>query len=180
MNEKLIQFMNESFAATSWQRMQDHLRDPTTPWTLCHGDFHSSNMMLSRKARDSEDELILYDWSEVGPWEGTTDLAQMIISDVRMAVFRPHAQRLVRAYWDRLVQRGVNAREYSFEQCWKAFVRGGAERWAWMLCLLLAYPGLPAAAGQYFHDQVLAWLEEYQVYPCVSMKPVVCIVGCGA
>jgi hypothetical protein len=45
--------------------------------------------------------------SEVGPWEPTTDLGQLIISDVRPAVFVPHMRALVQTYWDRLVSKGT-------------------------------------------------------------------------
>ena len=38
-----------------------------------------------------------FDWSEVGPWEPTTDLAQTLISDVKAAIFVQHSRALLRA-----------------------------------------------------------------------------------
>ena len=45
--------------------------------------------------------------SEVGPWEPTADLGQLIISDVKPEVFVPNMRALVQAYWERLVAKGA-------------------------------------------------------------------------
>lgn len=131
LSPKLRRIMDMSFANTSWAKLQAHLRDPLVPFTLTHGDFHAGNMRF--KPHESGDvargRLFLFDWSEVGLWEPTADLGQMLISDVKPEVFKPHSRALVRAYWDRLQELGVREETYTFERCWDAFCRGGVEKW---------------------------------------------------
>lgn len=66
--------------------------------------------------------------SEVGLWEPATDLAQMIISDVKAEVMKTHCKGALRDYWERLRALGVPENDYPWEACWQAFCRGGMER----------------------------------------------------
>ncbi|KAG5176420.1 hypothetical protein JKP88DRAFT_334990 [Tribonema minus] len=186
MDQGLAAMMDASLEATSWQALQEHLRSPRTPFTLCHGDFHAANMIFLKDngastsplstSTSSGGELFAVDWSEVGPWEGTTDLAQMVISDVKPSVFEPHASALVRAYWQALVAEGVSKESYSFGDCWEAFCRGGMERWLWLFAVISALPNIPHSAVQYFHDQLLAFSRAFgNGRTCYALKPVVCI-----
>lgn len=87
-SEKLMNIMDESFSKTSWEQLQSQISDTSVPFTLCHGDFHAANMFFQNE------NPILVDWSEVGPWEPTTDLAQMVISDVKPQLFQQKNKRL--------------------------------------------------------------------------------------
>jgi hypothetical protein len=189
LSPKLTAIIDDSYAVTCWERLQARLRDPSVPFTLCHNDFHASNMFLRVRANlapiyssgavhTTPSDIIMFDWSEVGPWEGTTDLTQMIISDVRPEVYRGHTKMLVKAYWERLVSKHnspVNAEDYPFDQCWDAFCRGGPERWIWLFSVIAVFPGIPGSAVQYFHDQLLAFIEAHGDEACYPVMPVVCM-----
>ena len=180
---KLVKIITDSLALASWPALQKQIR--SAPFTLCHGDFHASNMFLRE-----DGAIVMFDWSEVGPFEPTStsffyciisiitrvpaDLAQTLISDVKPAIFREHSRALVRAYWERLVSKGVSAEAYPFETCWEGFC-GGVERWLWMLPLLAVWPGLPDKAVMYFHDQVLAFIEAHGDRPVYALKSAVLI-----
>ena len=258
LSPKLVHVIDESFAATSWEKLQSHLRDPDVPFTLTHGDFHSSNMFLL-PGDVSPSSVCLFDWSEVGPyvcrrsqsgvpavgrgreglsgsgrpsclcaatpfvsssknnetpqvprsrgpmeiravscrahqhsligvhvialppllwthrWEPTTDLAQLLVSDVKPEVFVPHSKALVKTYWDRLVSQGVDPASYPFDTCWTAFCRGGAERWIWLFVVIASFPRIPPVAVQYFHDQTLAFIEAHGDASVYELKALVCI-----
>ena len=158
-SESVIKALNECEEHSSWERLQRRLKDRSLPFTLTHGDFHASNMLYTAPPEDPR-SLLMVDWSEVGLWEPTTELGQTIISDVRPEVWQGHDKELVKAYWERLVENGVDAEAYPFEVCWDHYCRGAAERWLWMLPILGGF-GLPAFALQYFHDQVQAFIEEH-------------------
>ncbi|KAF9575356.1 hypothetical protein EC968_003407 [Mortierella alpina] len=167
-SEKLVRIMDESFKHASWERLQKRLQDKREPFTLTHGDFHAANMILDRSTNASSSSsssataavIVMYDWSEVCVWEPTTDLGQTVISDVAIPVFQAHARIALKKYWERLIELGaVKAVDYPFETCWKAFLRGGVEKWVWTFAILCNYPGMPASLVQYFHDQLLAFIE---------------------
>jgi hypothetical protein len=168
---KLLEVIERSLAAASWDAFQAHLVDAAVPWVLAHGDFHAANMAVGPRAED----MWWFDWSEVGPWEPMTDLAQMYISDIRAD--RGNADRgreLVRGYWEELGRRGVDTKVYTFERAYDDWCRGGAERWIWVFAILSSLP-LPPAALQYFHDQLESFIfthrprEVYVLKPCIAM-----------
>ncbi|KAG0362288.1 hypothetical protein BGZ54_008691 [Gamsiella multidivaricata] len=159
-SEKLVKIIDESLASASWETLQRRLQDRSVPFTLSHGDFHAANMILDRSQSSTSPDLAIYDWSEVCIWEPTTDLGQTVISDVAIPVFQAHARTALKKYWERLVELGVvKPSEYTFDHCWKAFLRGGVEKWLPMFAILSSYPGMPAPAMQYFNDQLLAFIE---------------------
>lgn len=53
-SDKLMRFIDRSFENTSWENLQKHLQDPKIPFTLDHGDFHSSNMLWIDSAEPGE------------------------------------------------------------------------------------------------------------------------------
>lgn len=159
-SEKLIAIMDKSFEISSWEKVQAQVQNKKLPFTLTHGDFHASNMFLVRDSNTNKDRALWFDWSEVGPWEPTADLAQMFISDVKPNVTKAHAKEIVRAYYDELLKCGVSKTEYSWETCWTTFCQNGPEKWIWLLALLCDF-GLPTNAMQYFHDQVLSFIETF-------------------
>jgi hypothetical protein len=160
-NEQLVSLIEKSFKESSWETMQAHLKDhKQNPFTLTHGDYHASNMFLYRDENSTADKPIWFDWSEVGLWEPMTDLGQMLISDIPRAITKEHSKELVRAYWNTLISSGVSEAEYPWKNCWNAFCRGGAERWCWIFCFLADFP-LPPTAIQYFHDQLLGFIQDH-------------------
>lgn len=172
LSAKLICVIDASLARASWKALQQHLSDPAVPFTLCHGDFHAANMFIKGNEAKAF-EISQFDWSEVGPWEPVADLVQTLISDVKPDVFSHHSKDLVRVYWDRLIECGVDPKSYTFAQCWESFCRRGPERWVWVFCALAAFPGVPDVAVKYFHDQLLAFIEAHGDYDYYQLKPVV-------
>ena len=116
-------------------------------------------------------KLYMVDWSEIGVWEPMTDIGQAMISDVKPQVWRDHDRDLIRSYWNRLVSNGVNPKQYTFEQCWQAYQRGGVERWILTFGLLCGL-SLPDSAVQYFHDQLLTFIEDHGDFSSYLLKPV--------
>lgn len=135
------------------------------------GDAHHVKAVASLQER-----LVLVDWSEVGPWEPMTDLAQVRPRSCLLTTRCEHSRRLVHAYWMQLLASDcTSAAEFPLEACWEGFCRGGGERWVWLLAVMSALP-LPLAALQYFHDQLLALVEAHGDPPFYQLKPVVCLL----
>ncbi|KAG0266600.1 hypothetical protein BG011_001789 [Mortierella polycephala] len=161
-SDKFVKIMDESFKRASWDRLQKRLQDKSLPFTLVHGDFHAANMILDQptSSATSSSSIVLYDWSEVGIWEPTADLGQTVISDVPISLFKAHARPALQKYWDRLVELGtIKESDYPFETCWRSFLRGGVEKWLWMFAILSGHFAMPAPAMQYFHDQMMAFID---------------------
>ncbi|GIQ86472.1 hypothetical protein KIPB_008334, partial [Kipferlia bialata] len=104
LSPKLERIMDQSLAAASFESMHAHITDPSTPFALCHGDFHAANMFLRPQPTPytpcpeaMADRLVYVDWSEVGVWEPVTELAQMIMSDTRPEIM-DQSRTLVETY----------------------------------------------------------------------------------
>lgn len=149
------------------------------PFTLVHGDFHPANMLVRRRAGPSDADaaadgaaaqLLLVDWEAVGVGSGPQDLGQYLLShatpDERAALERP----AVAAYYAELTALNpAVAASMSLEQCWAEVVQGGLGRWIYFL----TFDGFggPAAVSQFFHDQVLAFVEAHGVTPDAAPMP---------
>lgn len=166
---ELVAIMDRSFRETTWARVQERIQDPKIPYTLCHGDFHASNMLY----RHDTNHVVLVDWSETGLWEPMCDIGQIMISDVKPDLRRQHEKDLVRGYWDKLIASGkVSASDYPWEQCWTAYETYPVERWLLMVCLL-ASMNLPPVAVQYFHDQVYEFIKDHPVGDWYLLAPAI-------
>eukprot|EP00189_Rhodosorus_marinus_P003457 CAMPEP_0113973248 /NCGR_PEP_ID=MMETSP0011_2-20120614/14177_1 /TAXON_ID=101924 /ORGANISM="Rhodosorus marinus" /LENGTH=352 /DNA_ID=CAMNT_0000990815 /DNA_START=496 /DNA_END=1551 /DNA_ORIENTATION=- /assembly_acc=CAM_ASM_000156 len=158
ISKKLISILERSLDVSSWELLIRHLKDPKTPFTLCHGDLHAKNLLLTKAG----DQVLHVDWAEVCVWEPGVDLAQMLISDVKPSVFREHSEALVTHYWERLISKaGLTEKDYPFEGCWESFCSGGVGKWLWVFAIMAGIPKLPAPLLQYFHDQLLAFIEAF-------------------
>ena len=164
---KLISIIDKSYENSTWEKVQEQLKDPKIPFTLAHGDFHASNMLY----KSLKNEFAWLDWSEIGIWEPMVDIGQIIISDVQPEVRRKHERNLIKIYWDNLINNGVSATEYTFEQCWKSYQVSPIERWIWMFAILTGF-GLPPKAIQYFHDQLLFFIEDHSDQPYYILRPI--------
>lgn len=154
-DERLERVIGESLGRASWEALMARLRDAgSAPHTLCHGDFHAANAFFGASGAAT-----FVDISEVGPWEPMTDLGQMVISDVPPAAFRGRTRGWVAAYWRHLEAAGGGT-GYSEERAWADFCRAAPERWVWIVALMCGMP-LPPQMLQYFHDQLLAFIDEH-------------------
>ncbi|GIQ83631.1 protein of unknown function DUF227 [Kipferlia bialata] len=179
LSPKLLKLMDDSLAAASFQDMNERVTDPSTPYALCHGDFHASNMFLRPKTEGEEgdvekmaDRIVMVDWSEVGVWEPTTDLAQMIVSDTKPEIME-RTRELLESYHAALIRYNpaIEA-EYPMDKCWERFCLDGASRWVWLFAMLTGFP-MPPAALQYFHDQFLRFVELHGDHPIYPLGQVV-------
>lgn len=154
---ELIAVMDASLSRISWDDFQGRVR--TAPFTLVHGDAHPANMMWVPGIR----RLVLLDFEVVGIGSGPQDLSQFLISHMAPAVRRKCEASLVREYYDALVQNGIDRSSYSWDACWHEYKMGGFERWVWLLALLTTM--CPADMVQYWHDQMLAYMQDHSITP---------------
>ena len=161
--DNFVEVLDASFANSSWIQLQEHLK--TAPFTLAHGDFHASNMImqLSSSSNHNADDLLeglkIFDWSEVGPWESATDLAQTVISDFPKELF-DKVEGILKAYHVRLLELGV--KDYSWEDCRRRFGESGMERWIWILGAMSSFFDITSTGlGQYFVDQMDAFRRQF-------------------
>lgn len=148
-----VEMMDQSYRQSSFDHTVRFLQQ-NGPFTLTHGDFHAANMMMNEQT-----SLIkLLDWSEVGPWEPTTDLAQTIISDVPTKLF-PNIEAILRNdYYDYLIQNKNIT--YAWEDCRRRFAESGMERWIWVLGIMGMFD-CPVVLYQYFVDQMEAFRHTF-------------------
>ena len=82
------------------------------PFTLLHGDHRLDNLFFG------DDDVAVVDWQITGTGRGAYDVAyflsQSLVPEERKGV----DEDLLRTYHSALVEHGVDAGEYSFEQCW--------------------------------------------------------------
>lgn len=163
-SQKVTEAMNTAKVNTSWQTFlsEFNISQPTTPFTICHGDFHPSNLLWEGGKRP----VYMVDWAEVGVFCPFTDIAQFLISHATVEFRRQHELHLLRVYYNRLVENGVSPTTFPFDECFERYKRGGIERWLQML-ILLAYinvktpNALPDFGVTFFHDQVNAFVEDH-------------------
>ena len=98
-----------------------------------------------------------------------SDLVQYIISDVPTEVRRVHEMDILRAYWIRLIEKGVNAEEFTWERCIELY-KNGLDRWLWLYPLLAFYKYVP----EYFHSQIDGFLQDHS--PDATSFPIISVV----
>jgi len=167
-SDKMIAAMNTALAHTSWEdfRREFDVNKPSTPFTLCHGDYHAGNMLWAGKEKRPLAPAIFVDWSDVGVFCPFTEIAQFMISNTTVELRRTHERALFESYHRRLIEKGVNPKDFPLERCWDRYCAGGIEKWLQFMILLsvmnLNAPNhLPDFGIQWFHDQVLAFLEDH-------------------
>jgi hypothetical protein len=165
------------FAATekatsgvSWERQQQRLNERSN-WTLVHGDCWPGNVMWHKSGL-----VKLVDWEMAGVGSGAQELGQYVISNMTLAVRRECEERMVREYVAELHACGVS--DYSFEECWREYAVGGAERWLWFICyfagegekcfsfsFFFKSPGTDGMRDwtKFFHDQLLAFMVDHKL-----------------
>lgn len=112
--------------------------------------------------------IVLLDWENVGIGSGPQDLGQYVISHMAPADRRLCEMQLLRLYYHELCSYikasssdSTTILNYSWDDCLSEYVRGGVERWVWLLALLSAM--CPDPMVQFFHDQVEAFARDHKV-----------------
>lgn len=124
------------------------------PYTLCHGDVHSGNLMwrLTRGQYGADPGLLAIDWPDVGIRHGATELAMFFITNPTPDFRRRHEREFMQLYWRTLTEHErVSKEEYPLDVCWDRYLREGQawqgdERTHPVTTLCTARPGTSRAA----------------------------------
>ena len=153
------EMMDKSYSISNFDLVVEHCK--STPWTLTHGDYHAANIMVSIGAGKSVNALLeglkVLNWSKVGPWEPTTDLALPCVSDLPRQLY-PQVHTVLKEYHKKLTSMGVD--DFSWEDCQSRFGESGMEHWIWTLGSMAHFP-CPAILFQYFVDQMEAFWNDF-------------------
>ena len=104
------------------------------------------------------------------------EVGQYLISHMAPGARRACERELVRTYHDALCAelraRGkeAEAEAYTFEACWAEYVAGGAGLWLWMVPVLVQMIR-DERSGQFFHDQLAAFLHDHVPDPAKVGMP---------
>ena len=147
IEERFIALLTRSIEHSSFDEFQLHIRN--APFTLTHGDFHASNMMISATS------LQMLDWSEVGLCEPSADVGQTIVSDIPSTLY-DRIEPALRKYHAVLAAE----HDYPWVQFRADFGNATISRWVFMFALLADFP-LPPALMLYFQTNMLAFIKLY-------------------
>ena len=155
----LIEIINASIKSVSWKTYQSQLS--TSTFTLVHGDFHPANMLWVPSTK----RLVMLDWENIGIGSGPQDCAQFLISHTNPSIRATIEEKLMKDYYEELTSDSDIKIEplYTFDQCYNDYIKGGSERWIWLLCILSTM--CPPTMVQYFHDQTIAFMKDHNINP---------------
>jgi len=168
----LVSCINSSMAKIAFATFHDEIK--TRPFTLVHGDCHPHNVLWTQQ-RTASAKLRLIDFEMVGVGSPTQDLGQWMISHFEPKARRACEKELLTAYHadiqDILHQTGkeAEASAFTFDACWAEYVAGGAGRWVWFVPVLVTMT--PPPMGQFFADQLAAFLHDHVPNPLDSPMP---------
>jgi thiamine kinase-like enzyme len=162
LNDSLHDILGKAFNQSTWLNLQNYLNESKSPFTLCHGDFHCANMIWCYKIHKENHDLVWFDWTEIGIWESMTEIGQLMISDIKPEVRRCHESSLLRLYWSKLVECGVNSKDFTFDDCLAIYKRRPVEKWLWVFPLLYKLK-VPAKGMLYFQKQILEFISDHKI-----------------
>jgi hypothetical protein len=174
----LVDIISASLGKDSWEDFQADLKSGST-FTLIHGDFHPANMMIYKQHLQHDPDtlrLALFDYEMVGVGKGGQDVGQYMISHLAPAARRQHEEAFLREYYAVLTHTmsmsplplaptptpAPAPSTYTYENCLEDYVRGGSEKWVFYLVLMSGW-GMSAGLMQFFHDQVLDFVQTHRV-----------------
>jgi len=155
----VVACLDQSFSLVAWDRFQAHIAGEA--WTLVHGDCHPHNALWSAE----QATMALIDFEMVGIGSPAQELGQYLVSHMPPDERRAVERELVQGYHAELCANlrgrglGEEADGLTFDACWREYVMGGAGRWLWFVPYLAKM--CPPAMGQFFHDQLAAFLHDH-------------------
>ena len=158
-NSNLVDCLDLFFSTINWEIFQADIQQQS--WTLIHGDFHPANMLWESLSGDDIGRVILLDWEMVAIGNGPLDLGQFVISHMTSEYRRKHESFFLHKYYEALSSRLPVGVTYSYEQCFREYVQGGATKWIWLLPVLCTI--CPTNIAQYFHDQLASFLIDHDM-----------------
>lgn len=162
----LRQIVSKAMKGISYEAHQRRL-NTKSHYCLVHGDFWPGNIMISKDQCNAADnvggrDLRLLDWEMVGIGSGPQDLGQYILSNMDPIERRGCGERLIRNYYEKLIQLGV--KDLSWKDCWFEYKIGGLERWIWFLVYFCAQDGpVMAKWAQFFHNQIKEFVHDHGI-----------------
>mmetsp|Transcript_7323 Transcript_7323/g.15842 ORF Transcript_7323/g.15842 Transcript_7323/m.15842 type:complete len:387 (-) Transcript_7323:121-1281(-) len=160
---RLIACLDASIAKCNWPAYQHELA--SRPFTLTHGDFHPANFMVRPGGGN---EVVLIDWEVVGVGSGPQDLGQFMISHAEPALREEIERDVVAGYHRELIALNPSI-SLTIDECWDEYIAGGLGRWLWFIPLLL--DTCPPKMGQFFVDQVFAFVLSHHITPETAPMP---------
>ena len=167
LEPRFVDLIEASLSKVSWEDYQNEIKE--MKWALVHGDFHPANIMWRWK-NDQEGEKgghpVFLDFEVVGVGSGPQDLAQYLISHMAPSDRRNLEEKLLQQYYAELLTASngkITEKDYSYAQCKKDFVNGGALRWVWLFTVASGF--CPDHFNQFFHDQLLAFFDDHSFTP---------------
>jgi aminoglycoside phosphotransferase (APT) family kinase protein len=91
------------------------------PWSLLHNDYRLDNLLFAPAGTDLPPVTVL-DWQSLSTGLPLRDVAFLLGTGLEPEVRRAHERRIVSAYHQELLQRGVSA--YDAERCWDDYRHG--------------------------------------------------------
>lgn len=152
----LIELVEASLNKINFEEYQKFTQEPK--WTLVHGDFHPANIMWTG---EETSPVRFVDWEMIGIGNGPQELGQFVCSHMTPEFRRESWEKLLRGYYKKLIEYGVNAEEYSWENCLNDYIQGGAGRWAWF-CAYFA-TSMPAPLAKFFNEQFVAFCQDHGI-----------------
>jgi aminoglycoside phosphotransferase (APT) family kinase protein len=83
-NDLIIKTLNHCWSNLSWEEYQQQF-NPSIPFTLTHGDFHSGNLFVRE-----DGSIAVIDWELVCFGRGPAEVAHFINSCVKPEIRRLH------------------------------------------------------------------------------------------
>lgn len=153
MKPELVEIMDAAMSKISLESYKGRFQGDMV-YTLCQGDFHPFNAMWM------DGRIVLYDWEMVSIGSPGQELGQYMMN-IDINIRRNSEKKLVKSYYDKLIESGVKASDLSFEDLWGEYIRGGAGKWIWLLPVLIAF--CPKPMAQWFCDQMMAFFEDHRL-----------------
>lgn len=174
------EILEHAMDGISWEARLERWNAAESNWTLVHGDFWPGNVLLSKDVTADTGIGVnvvggvkVLDWEMVGLGSGPQDLGQYVLSNMETEERRDCEEGLVRAYWEELIDHGVDAGAFPWDECWREYRIGGVERFLWFLVYFCGQPdGSPLLRwGQFFHDQIAGFVRDHDLRPCDFVQP---------
>jgi hypothetical protein len=163
----VVNLIEASLQHDDWDAYVSRAR--AVPFTLMHGDFHPANMMLScatdstaaRASASASDasasdasasasdantdslplQIYLLDFEMMGVGMGATDLGQYMVSHLHPMLRKKHEATFIKTYYTHLsaIIGTTASSTYSHEECFRDYVRGGVEKWMFLLVVMARF-----------------------------------------
>lgn len=175
----LVSLMDVSIGnALNWDNYRSEMQSLSKKNLIgfVHGDFHPGNALINLSNLNNESpsgfNLVMLDWEMAGIGSMPQELSQALISHMKPEERRECEIELLHSYAEVYMKEKQQKFSLSndklpiFEDVQTEYVRGGLAKWIWMLGYMISLDLHVCSnkAMQYFHDQIVAFMEDWGVY----------------